>query len=203
MLQYNGRDGEPLKSFIIEVTQHLLNRASQRDRLTYHTFDILKGKSDDKIFERIPEIYEGKRVIHPAETYILIGYCKSEEHSEWIDRNGLYNFRMNTVRGSLRLEPEVTAASYILFHSEGGLISRNIRRIIKKGPRVLSKESIINLGYPSPGNDYYLVYEIEKGIEEAFNNQQWDISKLEKYQSGRTSGIPVAVSLLELMKVKV
>jgi predicted component of viral defense system (DUF524 family) len=192
-----------LKSFIIEVTQHLLNRASQHDRLTYHTFDILKGKSDDKIFDRIPEIYEGRRIAHPAETFVLIGYCKNEEHLKWINRTGLYNFRMNTVRGSLRLEPETAAASYILLHPEGGLISGDIRRILKKGPRILSKENLSNLGYPSPGNDYYLVYEIEKTIENTFNNLRWDISSLDKFQSGRTSGIPIAVSLLELMKVKV
>ncbi len=194
---------EELKEFIVEVTQHLLNRAAQRDRLTYHTFDILKDKSDDSIFEHIPEVYEGKRVPHPAETFILIGYCKSLEHLNWINKNGLYNFRMNTTRGTLRLEPETADADYILLHSEGELITGDIRRVIEKGPRVFSKDKLLELDYPSPNDNNYLVFKVSNELETNFDNIEWDISKLTKYKSGRTSGIPITVSLLDLMKVKI
>ena len=191
-----------LKKFIIEVTEHLLNRATQRDRLTYHTFDVLKSKSDDKIFDRIPEIYQGKRVTHPAETFVLIGYYESKAHYEWIENKGLYNFRMDSARGSLRLSPEAAGADYILLHTEGTLISSDIRRIIEKGPRVFSKQKLLDLNYPSPHHNNYLVFKIEKFIEDSFKNIKWDISKIKKYKSGRSSGLPIAVSLLELMEAK-
>ncbi len=191
-----------LKSFILEVTNHLINRATQRERLTYHTFEILKNKDDNKVLEKIPELYEGQRVAHPAETFVLIGYYKNETHYNWINKNGLYNSRMNTERGSLRLTAETAGVDYILLHTQGELISNDIRRIIEKGPRVFSKNKLLDLDYPQPNSENYLVFKIESFKEEAFNNIEWDISKLKEYKSGRTSGIPFTISLLELMKVK-
>ena len=160
----------------------------------------MKSDNSNKIFERIPAIYAGKRVKHPAESFVLIGYCKGEEHLNWINRTGLYNFRMNTTRGSLRLKPQTAGADYILLHSKGNLISGNIRRITEKGPRVFSKDKLQKLNYPSPNNDFYLVYQVEKTAEAEFNNLRWDISKLDNFNSGRNSATPFTVSLLELMR---
>ena len=150
-----------LKSFILEVTNHLINRATQRERLTYHTFEILKNKDDNKVLEKIPELYEGQRVAHPAETFVLIGYYKNETHYNWINKNGLYNSRMNTERGSLRLTAETAGVDYILLHTQGELISNDIRRIIEKGPRVFSKNKLLDLDYPQPNSENYLVFKIE------------------------------------------
>ncbi len=192
-----------LKSFIIEITKHLINRASQQERITYHTFDILKNKIENKIFEHLPEKYNGTRVAHPAEIFVLIGYCKNEEHFEWIGKNELYNFRMNSGRGSLRLNPEAAGADYILLHSKGSLVSNDIRRIKEKGPRVFSKKNLLELKYPTPHHNNYLVFKIEKLKEEAFKTIKWDISQIKGYKSGRSSGLPFSISLLELMKVKI
>jgi len=192
-----------LKSFIIEVTQHLLNKASQRDRLTYHTFDILKSKGDDKIFDKTPEIYEGKRVPHPAETFVLIGYSKDEDHYKWIEKNGLYNFRMNSVRGSLRINPGVAVADYLLLHTKDNLTTGDIWQILERGPRIFSKEELINSGYPSPSVDNYLIYKIKRIDTDEFANAEWDLRMLKGFTSGRASPIPFTVSLVELMKTKV
>ena len=191
-----------LKSFIIEVTQHLLNRATQRERLTYQTFDILKNKEDNKIFERLPETYAGKRVAHPADTFVLIGYYKNTVHYEWIEKNGLYNFRMNSVRGSLRIDPGTAIADYLLLHTEDNLITGDIWQILEKGPRVFSKQEIISLGYQDPSSENYLIYDINKINRDEFANVEWDLRKLKDYSGGRTSPIPFSVSLLELMKAK-
>jgi hypothetical protein len=192
-----------LKSFIIEVTQHLINRASQRERLTYQTFDILKNKEDNKIFERLPETYAGKRVTHPADTFVLIGYYKNENHYKWIEKNGIYNFRMNSVRGSLRIEPGTAIADYLLLHTQDNLITGDIWQILEKGPRIFSKQEIIDLGYQNPTTENYLVFNVKKISGEEFANTQWDLRKLKDFSGGRTSPMPLAVSLLELMKAKV
>ena len=191
-----------LKSFIIEVTQHLLNKASQRDRLTYHTFDILKSKGDDKIFDKIPEIYEGKRVPHPAETFVLIGYYKDEDHYKWIEKNRLYNFRMNSVKGSLRIDPGVAIADYLLLHTKDNLTTGDIWQILEKGPRIFSKKELINSSYPSPSVDNYLIYKIKKIKSDEFANAEWDLRLLKGFTGGRASPNPFSVSLLELMKAK-
>jgi len=199
-----GDDGsEHLKSFIKEIAKHLLNRTSQHDRITYRIYDIFKDKSDVEVREPMPEYIAGKRILPPADTYVLVGYCKSEEHYNWIQENGLYNFRVNSTRGSVRLTPETAGAFYLLLHSEGGLKTGDIRKITEKGPRVFSKQEMLKKSYSKPLSENYLVYTIENNISNDFNGAQWDIRKLPGYKNGRGSGLPFAVSLADLMNVVV
>lgn len=192
-----------LKSFINDVTEHLLNRASQRDRLSYHTYDIHKENSNSKLLESLPEVYNDKRSKPPADTFVLIGYYKDEDHYKWIESKGLYNVRINSRRGSIKLDSEVAGAEYLLLHSEGNLITRDIWRIIEKGPRIFSRSELERNGYPEPSGEDYLVYKIEKIKIDEFAGVEWDIRKLINYKGGRESAIPFAVSLVEIMRIKV
>jgi len=51
----------------------------------------------------------------------------------------------------------------------------------------------------TPGQDYYLVYDVVSAAEKEFENQQWDITQLEGYLGAQNSALPFAVSLRELM----
>ena len=128
----NDDGTEYLKAFINKVVNHLLDRSSQRDRLSYRTYDIYKGKNDFEVHESMPEHYAGVRALPPEDTVVLIGYCKSDEHYTWIHKEGLYNFRV-TGRGELRrhVDPKQLSADYLLLHKKGQLITGDIRKIIK------------------------------------------------------------------------
>jgi len=58
-------------------------------------------------------------------------------------------------------------------------------------------------GYPSPSGENYLVYEVEKCPDDSFGNSTWDIRNIPGYSAGRSSAMPFAVSLVDLMKGKV
>jgi len=190
-----------LKSFVEEVIKHLLDRASQRDRQSYHTYNIHKNKGGFKVREPIPELYGEERAMPPAETFVTIGYYSDEAHYEWINKEGLYNFRADSVRGSLRLGPEQAGANYLLLHKKGELVTGDIWKITEEGPRVFSREALKKKGYyKEPTVETYLVYKVEKVAGKGFNDAKWDVSKLEGYTSGRGSGLPFAVSLADLMK---
>ena len=200
----NTDDGTAvLKAFIQDVTNHLLNRASQSERHSYHTYKIHREKENDEIRETLPELYGSMRSVPPSETFVLIGYYKDSVHYKWIERKGLYNARMDSVRGSIRLGPEEAGADYLLLHSENGLITDDIWRITETGPQVWSKQKLIGEGYRNPNHDNYLVYKVEKVTGNEFASIRWDIRKLSKYQSGRSSAFPFAVSLSQLMGTKV
>src|SRR5690606_16414421 len=98
---------------------------------------------------------------------------------------------------------EAAGAKYLLLHSTDKLITDDIWEITGRGPRVFSKKKMIEKGYNNPGQDYYLVYAVEKIAPEKFAGAKWDIRKLNDYQSGRGSALPFAVSLTKLMKTKV
>lgn len=74
------------------------------------------------VLHKLPEKETGsaRRAPPLAETHVLIGWYKNNAHLAWVLKAGLYNFRMDVERGSLRLRPEVSAAQYLLLHSHKG-----------------------------------------------------------------------------------
>ena len=171
-----------LKAFILEIVEHFINRASQREKQAFRTFDIYKNppESKDELKEPLPETYNLNRDLIPDETFVLIGYCKSDEQLQWITDKGLYNFRMGSKKGSLLLDKETVSSRYLLLHGKGDSSSGNLWRIIENGPRVFSKDDLIERGYLSDPKGNYLVYKIKKVIDPEFENVKWDFKKLEK-----------------------
>jgi len=193
-----------LKVFILEVINHFINRASQREKIAYRTYDVYKNKpqKEDEVNEALPETYGENRNLIPDDTFVLVGFYK-KENLDWIIRSCLFNARADSTRGSLRLGPGETGAKYLLLHTTGETKTGRLLKIIETGPRVFSKQTLIEKGYPNePSQNYYLVYKIQEIIDKEFMNQEWDITLLDKYKQGRGSALPFAVTLTELMKTK-
>ena len=123
---------------------------------------------------------------------------------DWIIKKGLYNTRADSVRGSLRLGPAEAGAKYLLLHSENETTTSLLLQMNEIGPRVFSKKTLIEKGYPSkPSQEYYLVYKVQETTDVELKNQKWDITKIEKHKNGRGSALPFSVSMSELMKAKI
>lgn len=191
-----------LKAFILEIIEHFVNRASQREKIAFRTFDVYKNPPDsnNSVNESLPEPYNTNRDLIPDDTYVLVGYYNSIEQYEWIKRNKLYNFRMGSGNGSLILDKETVSSKYLLLHTLGDSNSGDLWRIISKGPKVFSKKDLIKKGYPNPSQDNYLVVQLEKVTDPEFENIYWDFKELENYFSGRASAFPFTTNLTELMK---
>ena len=139
----------------------------------------------------------------PDDTFVLVGFYKTE-NLDWIIKSGLYNTRSYSKCGSIRLGPGEAGAKYLLLHSNGETKTSRLLKITETGPRLISKKTLIEKGYPTkPTQDYYLIYKVEVILDDEFQNQKWDISKLVKYKKRRGSALPFSVSMTELMKVKV
>lgn len=91
----------------------------------------------------------------------------------------------------------------MLLHSENETTTGKILKITETGPRVFSKQTLIDKGYPyEPSQNYYLVYKVEIITDEEFKNTNWDITELDGYKKGRGSALPFSATMTELMKVK-
>src|SRR5690606_3262064 len=95
------------------------------------------------------------------QTYVLVGYAKTQQHLEWYVSKGLYNFRMNDNVGSLEFTPEVVHAKYLLLRESGKEKASKLFKIISKRPKVYSKSQLMSLGYANPSQPDYLVVSIE------------------------------------------
>lgn len=135
-----------------------------------------------------------------AEPYVLVGYCKSREHLEWVVRSGWYNLRMGSDRGALRLGFRETASRYILLHVGREKVTGNLFKILEDGPRVFTREMLRSNGYPSvPAHDFYLVYRVRPVFEKELVGRKWDISVFPGYKPRWGSTAPFTVTLSELM----
>ena len=194
-----------LKEFILEVIKHFVNRASQREKIAFRTYDVYRNKpqKEDELNESLPETYGENRDLIPDDTYILVGFYR-KENIDWIIKSGLYNARADSSRGSLRLGPGEAGAKFLLLHTTDEMKTGRLLKITETGPRIFSKQTLINKGYPTePSQDYYLVYKIKVVTDTELMNQEWDITLLDKYKQGHSSALPFSVTLTELMKTKV
>lgn len=194
-----------LKTFILEIIEHFINRASQREKIAFRTFDIYKNPpaSYNVVKEPLPEPYNTNRDLIPDDTFVLVGYYNSQEQFDWIQRTGLYNFRMGSGTGSLILDKETVSSKYLLLHTIGDTDSGDLWKIVSRGPKVYSKDDLIRKGYPSPSQDNYLVIQIEPVADSEFENVSWNFRNLKNYSTGRASAFPFTTSLTELMKNKI
>ena len=190
-----------LKKFITEVIEHFTNRTSQREKHAYRTFDIHKDKpSDDSIVnDLLPENYGSNRGLFADEVYVLVGFYKSPAHLEWIKKNGIYNFRMNSPRGSLKLNNEVINARYLLLHSTDDKHSDLLYRISQNNFEVKTKKELQDLLYPDPRTELYLTTQIDFEIDIELKGLNWEFMKLKNYKTGRASALPFTCSLKELL----
>ncbi|MFA7447669.1 MAG: DUF2357 domain-containing protein [Weeksellaceae bacterium] len=194
-----------LENFIKEVLKHFLNSASQRENLANKQYQIYKNDTPNEVSEPIPEYFgnDVSQKLIPDDTFVLIGFYNSEKQLKWISNKKKYNFRMGTKKGSLLLTNEVVSAKYLLLHTHQEKSSGNLWRIVSKGPKVLSKQEMINMDYADPQQDYYLIIDIEPANETEFQNIQWDFRKLKNYKDRRASAIPFTANLSEFMRFKI
>ena len=151
-----------LSVFIDRVIQHLVDRTTQRERILNTSNQILKEPLlayGNALKPLSIELEKSK--IDVLNTFVIIGYTKSQEHLDWCLTNGVYNFRMNDNAGSLELTSDVVQAKYLLLRESGKEKATQLFRITSKGPKVYSKEKLVELGYTNPSQPDYLVVGIE------------------------------------------
>lgn len=197
------KDSKEIEHFLRDILAHMLNRASQRERMSYHTYEIHKNEPF-VVCEPMPEPYGSNRDLIPEETFVLLGSFRDEDHLKWILGNKIYNTRTDTGNGSVRLKQEISSARYLLLHKDEKQI---MLRLGDKGPRVMSKERLSAIDANSsykPSLPYYVVFDISSNEpDKEFKDVVWDIGKMIKdgiIKRGHQSAAPEGISLATLMK---
>jgi hypothetical protein len=204
-----GADGQPagiqhLSRFLDEIIAHVANRATARERGTFHRFNVYNNAESaeaDGLSSALPEREPDGllRSIPPADHQVLVGWCEDDEQLAWIKKSGLYNFRAGTRRGSIRLDPEIAGARHLLLHSHGNRAIPGLFRIKQRGPRVFTGEELLKRGYPSqPSPDViYAVFDVEP--DKFYADWSWRYELLKRRLTGIRSAEPFAVSLAEVL----
>ncbi|MFD2517041.1 DUF2357 domain-containing protein [Salinimicrobium flavum] len=183
---------EDLKSFIVRVIDHFLNRASQREHLAFRIFDI-HNTDPEELKEPLPEAYGSNRSFIPSDINVLVGYYKGDNHLKWIKNKKYYNIRIDDRKGAIPLTASELSAKYLLLHTKTEELSGRLYKITGNGPKVFSKEKMVQEGYPTKNS--YLIFEVEEDNSPEFQKVKWDFRSLEKFEGPN----PFTVTLTELM----
>ena len=195
-----------LQVFLLKIVEHMLDRTSQRERMSYYMNHVYNTPSK-QIHEQMPEPAGDNRDFLPDDTWVVLGYVKNKKHLEWIRKTGLYNFRTGTQNGSVRLSQSLVSSRYILLHTHGESVE--LVRLADEGPRVFRRSDLLHMGYPPSENEddkkdeIYIVYSLDREhTEQEWIQYKWKISDLSNAK-GNQMAIPSQVKLSDLMmKIK-
>ena len=194
------RHVDELKTFVQEIVEHLVNLCTQREKIALQNYDIhKKPAAAPPVKEPYPEIYNENRDMIPDETFILVGFCKSEEHYDWIKNNMLYTLGLVYKGDPIGITRERINSRFVLLYSLEEDESLKLLKIKRDYTEFFSRQDLLNLNYPTPTHDSYLVFHLQEVTEPELKDIKLDITKL-KVDKGKD---PLVISLAELMKYKV
>jgi predicted component of viral defense system (DUF524 family) len=209
-----GEDGTAdLKDFILQVVQHVCDRATRREQETYHRYLIQDpdGPPSLAVHDAPNAEYDinGRRALPPRETPVLVAWYQNETQLLWTDKKNLLILRIiaDGKRGAVRLTPENVGAYYVLLHKYGQEAANGLYAVISTSdgrptpPEVLSAATLKSK-YHFPlktGSDYYLVYRVEAAPE--FAHYRWNLRQLLKRRgiANIASPLPFTATLDEVL----
>lgn len=139
-----------LHGFIEEVLEHVAARLTRHERGRYWLRETYTP------YEIGTRGWTGSAVVSPSDdTSVLLGYVKSVEHWQWIQKRMTYNVRVSGRRGGVEPNAELLYSQLLLLYGPSIDIVALAR--IVSGPELVSRAEIVATGYPSPNSDYLCV----------------------------------------------
>lgn len=186
----------PLTAFMEDVMSHVCSQLTQHERSRY--WEALSFGSE----ERMQGLHRAVKFLPrpPADTLVLLGYVRGENHRDWIHRRRLYNLRGDGRRGSIGLGSRELAADLILLYGDE-LDDPELWRVSGE-PLVMTREQMLEAGYEKPrGNGYYClpISPVDEGDWAEGGLADRLVGARDRLARGKPHGAPVTSSWLELI----
>jgi len=196
----NGDSGtHQLREFIRDVAEHISDRATIRERESYHLYTI--NKNPEKLsfqLEKLERVYGGlDRHPPPAETMVLVAFVRDGDHLDWVRSNHKYNLDLAFGNESIALDSDLAGSRYlVLFKNTGEPITELF--VISGQPQLNSDEELIAEGLSGKLlSPLYLTFNVEEHPD--FVGSSWDYSAISHKPFDQAKLNPLTVSLQELM----
>lgn len=162
---------QALANFLDDVVEHLANRTTSRERVSYHVAEAYELKEEPVPYGalQLPEadIYgSGFRALPPAEHFVLVAWFHSPRQLEWTRNRSLAVIRLGKRRGTWHVQPEFAQARHLLLHSRDGKSPPGLWRLRTPGYHVYTGDELRTTGYPGlAGGEIYAVFEVEPDVD--------------------------------------
>lgn len=130
------------------------------DLLEKHLQEILLYNS---VYEQIKDSIPQKGLqysLRPkqGDSMVLVGYAKQKSKDLFLHHK-IYYTRAELEVGSLRLRPGFEWARYLLLHDARNA-ERKLYLLNEKGPRIVSKQTLVDMGFTPSHGDFFFVFDI-------------------------------------------
>lgn len=184
-----------LRSFLLEVVRHFMDRTSQREKIAVSSHEIYETPSPG-FFDAFPEPRDIESF--PDSTPVLVGCFKNEQHLKWIKETRKYNIRLGGPReGAVELNTPMVKAKYLLLYNLETRDYAGFYKIIGPCPQISTAAALETEGYPEPTPDQlYMIFSIsEDGVEEELKCRDWSESKF-----APDNGAPMLMNYINLFE---
>ena len=186
-----------LRSFLLEVVGHFMDRTSQREKIAVSSHEIYETPSPG-FFDAFPEPRDIESF--PDSTPVLVGCFKNEQHLKWIKETMKYNIRLGGPReGAVELNTPMVKAKYLLLYNLETRDCAGFYKIIGPCPQISTASALEAEGYPEPTPDQlYMIFSIsEDAVEEELKCRDWSELKF-----APDSGAPMLMNYINLFDPK-
>lgn len=164
----DGKNGQKFYSLALEKPETIENEKTRREveAENKHIKDLLEpyfeiiecNIGEDKRGELTTPPPDPNGVIY-NEDMVLVGYANNEQRERYLSKK-LYYTRANLEDGSLRLKAGFETARFLLMHD--GHDRLELYELKDLGPRIVSKQTVINLlGHTPKHGDFFILFEIK------------------------------------------
>lgn len=155
-----AEDIVPMKTFLSEVKNHMMDRLSRREKLLYCQYDIYKNPIRKHLMACLPELVGANRNFFPDEIAVIVGKFSTTEHLNWIFHTNMFEVCLDVVS----LSKDLVGARYLLLHDGARVLP--LVRLFAEEPKVYTTSQLAAMGYPkrceeeNESNKLYLVFSI-------------------------------------------
>ena len=186
-----------LRSFLLEVVGHFMDRTSQREKIAVSSHEIYETPSPG-FFDAFPEPRDIESF--PDSTPVLVGCFKNEQHLKWIKETMKYNIRLGGPReGAVELNTPMVKAKYLLLYNLETRDCAGFYKITGPYPQISTASALEAEGYPEPTPDQlYMIFSIsEDAVEEELKCRDWSESKF-----APDNGAPMLMNYINIFEPK-
>lgn len=185
-----------VRRFVDRVLDQVALQTSQHERARYwEKKSYAERREPESRVEAAPFLEEP-----PADSRVLLGYVKGEEHHGWIRRKGRYNLRVGDRTGGVQPGADALAARYLLLYGRGPGLPALWR--VAGEPQLAGREELQREGYPEPGGEQYFLLRLGAPLRydplEAMSSVV--LEDFHRRRSARPRGWPLVVRWKELVE---
>lgn len=185
---------EVLETFLDEVLEHLCNRTTAQERMSYHISETYSNKEAPVRYGALilPEndIYASTyRSLPPAEHMVLVAWFNNESQIALARaEEGFFYVRLGRRNGALHVHPNLARTRHVLLRTHGPFVAPGLLLLREPGFRIFTRTQLRSelsahakgagvsawQASAAPDDDEHIYALFRTGSDEAFTGMEWD-----------------------------